>query len=129
VEKLRSKFPRPVVRAGIGIVGGIVLVAGIIMIPYPGPGWVVVFIGLAILAQEFAWAERVLQYGRGKYDQWVEWVKHQHWSVKVLLFCFTSIIVITTIWLLNGYGLINTWLHLGQNWLNSPFIAYGTHNI
>jgi len=122
VERLRSKLPRPVFRALIGIVGGIVLVAGIIMIPYPGPGWVVVFIGLAILAQEFAWAERALRYGRGKYDQWVEWVRHQHWGIKAVLFCLTSIVVVATIWLLNGYGLLNAWLHLHQNWLNSPFI-------
>lgn len=109
-------------RVLIGIVGGVVLVAGIIMIPYPGPGWVVVFIGLAILAQEFEWAERALHFARGKYDQWLEWVRRQHWSVKALLFCLTSIVVIATIWLLNGYGLINAGLHLGQDWLNSPFV-------
>lgn len=122
MERLRSKLPRPVFRALIGFVGGLVLIAGIIMIPYPGPGWVVVFIGLAILSQEFEWAGRALHYARVRYDQWGEWVKRQHWSVKTLLFCLTSIIVVVTIWLLNGYGLINAWLHLSQGWLNSPFI-------
>jgi uncharacterized protein (TIGR02611 family) len=122
MERLRNRLPRPLFRALIGIVGGVVLIAGIIMIPYPGPGWVVVFIGLAILAQEFPWAERALYYARGKYDRWLEWVKLQHWGVKALLFCLTCIIVVATIWLLNGYGLINAWLHLGWNWLNSPFV-------
>ena len=122
MERLRSKLPRPVFRALIAIVGGAVLIAGIIMIPYPGPGWVVVFIGLAILSQEFEWAGRALHYGRTRYDQWSEWVKRQHWGIKTLLFCVTSIIVIATIWLLNGYGFINTWLHLGQNWINSPLV-------
>ena len=37
-------------RIGVGAIGGIVLIAGVIMIPYPGPGWLVVFAGLAILA-------------------------------------------------------------------------------
>ena len=50
----------------IGIVGGIVLLAGIVMIPYPGPGWVVVFAGLGILSTEFEWAQRVLHYANGK---------------------------------------------------------------
>ena len=122
MERLRSKLPRPVFRALIAIVGGAVLIAGIIMIPYPGPGWVVVFIGLAILSQEFEWAGRSLHYARTRYDRWSEWVGRQHWGIKTLLFCLTSIIVIATIWLLNGYGLINGWLHLRQDWVNSPFV-------
>lgn len=122
MERLRGKLPRPVFRLLIAIVGGAVLIAGIVMIPYPGPGWVVVFIGLAILSQEFEWAERSLHYVRTRYDRWSEWVKRQHWGIKTLLFCLTSTVVIVTIWLLNGYGLINGWLHLEQNWVNSPFI-------
>lgn len=47
-------------RAFIGIVGGVVVLIGIILIPYPGPGWLVVFAGLAILATEFAFAQRLL---------------------------------------------------------------------
>jgi uncharacterized protein (TIGR02611 family) len=34
---------------------------GIIMIPLPGPGLLVVAVGLAILALEFAWAEHLLE--------------------------------------------------------------------
>lgn len=41
--------------AGLGVVG-----AGIAMLPLPGPGMVVIILGLAILATEFAWAERAL---------------------------------------------------------------------
>ncbi len=35
-------------RIAIGIVGGLLLVVGIIAIPYPGPGWLIVFTALAI---------------------------------------------------------------------------------
>ena len=86
MERLRSKLPRPVFRALIAIVGGAVLIAGIIMIPYPGPGWVVVFIGLAILSQEFEWAGRALHYGRTRYDQWSEWVKRNTGVLKHYFF-------------------------------------------
>ena len=47
-------------RVGVFTVGAAVLAAGLIMIVTPGPGWAAIFIGLAILATEFAWAQRVL---------------------------------------------------------------------
>jgi uncharacterized protein (TIGR02611 family) len=47
-------------RIGVFTVGVAVLGAGLVMIVTPGPGWAAIFIGLAILATEFAWAQRVL---------------------------------------------------------------------
>ena len=35
----------------------------------PGPGWAIVFVGLAILATEFDWARRLLAYARERYDE------------------------------------------------------------
>ena len=60
-------------RMAIGIAGSIVLLVGIIAIPYPGPGWLIVFTGLAILATEFAWARQVLDFAKSRYDAWTEW--------------------------------------------------------
>lgn len=49
------------VRRLLVLVAGIVVVgAGVAMLALPGPGILVIFIGLAILASEFAWAERTL---------------------------------------------------------------------
>jgi uncharacterized protein (TIGR02611 family) len=104
----------------IGIIGGVVLFAGVIMIPYPGPGWLVVFAGLGILSTEFEWARRLLRFARGKYDAWTEWVKRQNTFVKAAIWLMTVLIVVITIWLLNGYGLINSWLGLGWDWVRSP---------
>jgi len=42
------------------IVGFTVLLAGVAMLALPGPGMLVIILGLVILAQEFAWAEKVL---------------------------------------------------------------------
>ncbi|MFN0090452.1 MAG: PGPGW domain-containing protein [Acidimicrobiales bacterium] len=47
-------------------VGGLVLIAGIAMIPLPGPGWLAVAAGLAILARDVAWADRALRFVRRK---------------------------------------------------------------
>ncbi len=43
------------------IVGMTVLLIGIALIVLPGPAFVVIPIGLAILATEFGWARRLLQ--------------------------------------------------------------------
>jgi uncharacterized protein (TIGR02611 family) len=42
------------------VVGSTVLLAGICMLILPGPGLIVIPLGLAILAIEFAWARRLL---------------------------------------------------------------------
>lgn len=45
-------------RLGIEVAGWTVLLVGIAAIPLPGPGWLMVFLGMAILAQRYTWAER-----------------------------------------------------------------------
>ena len=50
----------PVYRAAFVLAGVICLVAGTAMIVLPGPAFVVIPIGLALLALEFTWAEQLL---------------------------------------------------------------------
>ncbi len=104
----------------IGIVGSVVLLAGLIAIPYPGPGWLIVFAGLAILATEFDWAQWLLDRARSKYDGWQSWLRRQNRTTRIIFLILTCIVVIVTIWLLNGYGLIDNWLNLGLDWAHSP---------
>ncbi len=115
-----EKITRRSRQIGIGILGGVVVIAGVIMIPYPGPGWLVVFAGLAILAKEFPWARRILDYAKGKYDAWQRWVNVQPAAIRAVFWIATCLVVIVTIWLLNGCGFLNYLLHLHQDWLNSP---------
>ena len=44
----------------VGIIGGTVLLIGVALIVLPGPAFIVIPIGLAILATEFAWARRAV---------------------------------------------------------------------
>lgn len=53
-------------QVGVFLVGLAVVVAGIIMLPLPGPGWLVIFGGMAIWATEFVWAQLVLRWTRRK---------------------------------------------------------------
>jgi uncharacterized protein (TIGR02611 family) len=72
-------------KAGVGVVGGIVVVGGLLLIPLPGPGWAIVFLGLAVWATEFLWAKRLLAYGRQILRRWTAWVKAQSLFVRILI--------------------------------------------
>lgn len=50
-------------------VGFVVLSLGIVAIPLPGPGWLIVAVGLGILARDFVWAERTVNLVRKRLPQ------------------------------------------------------------
>lgn len=115
-----QRTKKQIKRVGTAIVGGGVLIVGIIAIPYPGPGWLIVFTGLAILSTEFDWAKRVLDFARHKYDAWTQWLIGQPLIVRVVVFCFTGLVVLITMWLLNVFGVLSSFLRLDMPWLQSP---------
>jgi uncharacterized protein (TIGR02611 family) len=53
----------------VTVVGFAVVAAGLAMLVLPGPGILVVIAGLAILAKEFVWADRMLQKAKTKASQ------------------------------------------------------------
>ena len=52
-------------RVLVGVAGGFVTLIGVVALVAPGPGWLIIFTGLGILATEFAWAARALTKARG----------------------------------------------------------------
>ncbi len=42
------------------LMGFTLLCAGVVMLVTPGPGWLTIALGLAVLAAEFVWARRLL---------------------------------------------------------------------
>jgi uncharacterized protein (TIGR02611 family) len=84
----------------VGGVGLIIVVAGLIMVPLPGPGWLVVFLGLAVWASEFEWAQRLLRLARHTLKAWTEWLRSQPWWVNGLVFLVTVATVAAIFWLL-----------------------------
>jgi uncharacterized protein (TIGR02611 family) len=48
-------------RIGFAALGTLILIAGVVMLVTPGPAFVLIPIGLAMLALEFKWAERLLE--------------------------------------------------------------------
>ncbi|MEA2154146.1 MAG: hypothetical protein QOE11_286 [Solirubrobacteraceae bacterium] len=66
VERLenqrRRHLQRPLALRVLYVIGGFaILLAGVAMLVLPGPAFVVIPIGLAMLSLEYAWAEKLLR--------------------------------------------------------------------
>jgi uncharacterized protein (TIGR02611 family) len=66
IQRLQMRRERHLARSRLyrlvfAVVGFTVLLAGIAMLVLPGPGLLVIVVGLTLLALEFAWAERMLE--------------------------------------------------------------------
>lgn len=51
------------------VVGSTVVLIGVALLVLPGPGWVTIFVGLTLLATEFAWARWILKHARERFEQ------------------------------------------------------------
>ncbi|MGE3182287.1 MAG: PGPGW domain-containing protein [Phycisphaerae bacterium] len=56
-------------RAAVGVVGVTVILIGLALLVLPGPAFIVIPAGLAILATEFVWAKRLLRRAKQKIAQ------------------------------------------------------------
>jgi uncharacterized protein (TIGR02611 family) len=72
-------------RVAIAILGLLIVVAGVILLPLPGPGWLIIFVGLGVWAMEFAWAERLLSRARRFVRRWTAWVLGRPRWVQLLI--------------------------------------------
>jgi uncharacterized protein (TIGR02611 family) len=64
-------------RGGVALAGLVVIVVGIVLLAAPGPGWLVIFLGLGIWATEFAWAKSLLRRVRRTVGTWTAWWRRQ----------------------------------------------------
>lgn len=69
----RTRMGRTVWRVAIAVAGAIVVVGGIVLLPLPGPGWLIIFAGIGIWATEFAWATRLLRWTRRQVQRLLGW--------------------------------------------------------
>lgn len=72
-----SRHPRleHAYRLAVGVFGGMLTLIGLVMVPLPGPGWLVVFLGLAVLGTEFHWARRIAAWLKRQLDRFWTWWK------------------------------------------------------
>ena len=108
-------------RVFIGFAGWLVILVGAVLIPFPGPGWVIVFIGFSILAREFEWAKDAKHVVESQYNDWRRWYMKQNVWIQLIFGILTFLTASVIVWLVNGYGFIDDILHLNLDWLHSPF--------
>ncbi len=87
----------------VGVVGGLIVALGLVTIPLPGPGWLTVIAGLFVLATEFTWAERLLEFTKKHVKRWTDWVTAQPVWVRILIAVATAAFV---------YGVLVVVLHV-----------------
>ena len=75
---------RLVWRIAVTIAGVAVLAIGIALLPLPGPGWLIIFAGLGILASEYEWARRLLRFARRQVANWSRWLAGQPLWIRLL---------------------------------------------
>ena len=82
------------VRIGFAVFGFLVVLAGLAMLVLPGPGLLVIAIGLGILALEFAWAERLLERTVDKMEDAAETVRRASVAQQLALAAATAFLAI-----------------------------------
>ena len=97
-------------RLVVGLLGLAVTVGGLFLVPLPGPGWLIVFVGLAILASEFAWAQRVQDFGRDRLRRWTAWLGRQRPGVRIAVGAATAVMVVALSYLVAVRWGVPSWI-------------------
>lgn len=81
----------------MGITGLAVVALGLALVPLPGPGWLIVLLGLSLWAIEYDWARRLLRFTRRKLQAWTRWIARQRWPIRIMVglagIAFVSVVV------------------------------------
>lgn len=81
----RNRLTRHTYLVLVTSLGVATIVVGIVLLALPGPGWLVIFLGLGILASEYRWAASLLTRMRQVVRRWSQWVGRQPIAVRVVL--------------------------------------------
>lgn len=100
-------------RIVVGVVGAAIVLGGIVLIPLPGPGWLIVFAGLALLSTEFEWAGRLLDFARRQVLGWTDWVRRQSLLVRAAISLGGLALVAGAVWLYVTVQGVPEWVPLG----------------
>jgi uncharacterized protein (TIGR02611 family) len=59
IKQAWRRTPRTARRVLVLIIGTLIIIAGMLMLVLPGPGWAAIFLGLAVLSTEFDRADKI----------------------------------------------------------------------
>ncbi|MFF5079243.1 TIGR02611 family protein [Actinoplanes sp. NPDC000266] len=100
LDKIRANpTGRLALKISVATLGAIVVAVGIVLIPFPGPGWAIVILGLAIWAIEFAWAKKLLEFTKRHVQSWTHWIARQSWPVKIVVGLISCVFVCAIVYI------------------------------
>jgi uncharacterized protein (TIGR02611 family) len=108
----------PVTRATkkvvIALIGAAIVALGLLLVPLPGPGWLIVLAGLGVWAIEFVWARQLLKFARAQLQRWLVWVGMRPIWQRWLLGLAGLILLVGLAWLalwmgVGKQGIANFW--------------------
>lgn len=69
----------------VAVAGFVVIGVGVVLLPLPGPGWLIIFLGLGLLATEYEWSRQLLAYAKERVGRRTDWVGEQSIFVRALV--------------------------------------------
>jgi uncharacterized protein (TIGR02611 family) len=81
----QTRLGRLIWRVVVTVVGVVVIAIGVVLLPLPGPGWLIIFAGLGVLATEYTWAARLLGSVKRGLGWWRGWMRRRGKVVRVLV--------------------------------------------
>jgi uncharacterized protein (TIGR02611 family) len=109
-------------KAVVTVVGSVVEVVGVIMMVTPGPALVLIPLGLAILATEWAWAEKLLKRVRAEARRAKERAEAMDPKVRRRRLLLTGAVTVLAVGLVVGYVAAYDWPGVavdGWDWAQS----------
>lgn len=101
-RRRRTAAGRFGVRIVVTLFGLTVILGGIVLLPLPGPGWVIIFGGLAIWSLEYELAARLRRFAIRGVSRWTRWFGEQSWWTRSfvglgLLVIILAIVIISLV--------------------------------
>lgn len=95
----------------IFLIGLAVVALGVVMLPLPGPGWVVIFLGMGIWATEFVWAQLVLRWTKLKVTEAAQRALDPKVRRRNIIITTIGLVIMGALggWYLWKYGLTMPW--------------------
>ena len=81
-------------RLAVGVVGCVLLLVGVALLVLPGPGFVLIAGAVAVLATQFEWAKRPLDYAKDKASVGIEEVATSKFRASLAVVCALGMVAI-----------------------------------
>jgi len=110
-ERIRSRRTgRAVYRIVVALLGVVITLGGLVLVPLPGPGWLIVLAGLAVLSTEFDPARRLLDFARDRLRAWTAWLGRQGLAARAGVGLGTALCVGAGLWLAAAVAGVPAWV-------------------